>query len=63
MDIYDTWKIYKDKIEKEIVAFNQNVKDNDLEGQKKTKDNAKNYYLKFVDLLKAESRSDQNAFK
>lgn len=63
MDIYDTWKIYKDKIEKQIVAFNLNVKDNDLEGQKKTKDNAKNYYLKFVDLLKAESKSDQNAFK
>lgn len=30
---------------------------------KKNKDNAKNYYLKFVDLLKMESRSDQNAFK
>lgn len=63
MDIFDSWKIYEDKIEKEILAFNQEVKDNHLEGQRKRKDNAKNYYLKFVDLLKAESRSDQNAFK
>lgn len=29
----------------------------------KAKDTAKNYYLKFVDLLKLENRSDQNAFK
>lgn len=29
----------------------------------KAKGNAKNYYLKFVDLLKLENRSDQNAFK
>lgn len=30
---------------------------------KKNKDTAKNYYLKFVDQLKMESRSDQNAFR
>jgi hypothetical protein len=29
----------------------------------KAKENAKNYYLKFVDLLKLENKSDQNAFK
>ena len=46
-----------------MVTFNQEVKDNNLEGQRKRKDNAKNYYLKFLDVLKAESKSDQNAFK
>ncbi len=29
----------------------------------KSKDNAKNYYLKFVDLLKMQTKSDQNAFR
>lgn len=26
MDIYDTWKIYKEKIDKEILGFNEAIK-------------------------------------
>lgn len=49
MDIYDTWKVYKGKIEKEILAFNAAIKENSFPNMTKAKDNAKNYYLKFVD--------------
>lgn len=45
------------------MAFNAAVKESSFPNMTKAKDNAKNYYLKFVDLLKCESRSDQSAFK
>ena len=48
MDIYDTWKIYKDKIEKGLTTFNEGVKSRDFEVMKQGKEAAKNYYLKFV---------------
>lgn len=63
MDIYDTWKIYKEKIDKEIIGFNEAIKVDDFQTLAKHKDNAKNYYSKFIELLKCESSSDQRAFK
>lgn len=45
------------------MAFNEAVKISDFGQMTKNKDTAKNYYLKFVELLKMESRSDQNAFR
>jgi hypothetical protein len=42
MDIYETWKTYKEKIEKELVSFNEAVKTNDLAQMRKSKDVAKN---------------------
>lgn len=30
MDIYDTWKIYKERIEKEFLGFNDAVKEDDF---------------------------------
>jgi hypothetical protein len=30
MDIYDTWKVYKDKMESELVKFNTANKDLDF---------------------------------
>ena len=63
MDIYDTWKVYKERIEKGFLTFNEGVKHNDFEMMKQGKEAAKNYYLKFIELLKMESTSDREAFK
>ena len=63
MDIYETWKIYKQKIEDEISRFNGAAKDGDFAKMTTCKDNAKNYYLKFVDLLKTQSKFDQSSFR
>lgn len=63
MDIYDTWKVYKERIEKGFLQFNEGAKTGDFELMKQGKDAAKNYYLKFVELLKAQSSSDREAFK
>lgn len=63
MDIYDTWKVYKERIEKGFTLFNEGVKANDFDKMKEGKDAAKNYYLKFIELIKMQSRSDQEAFK
>lgn len=30
MDIYDTWKVYKERIEKEILIFNEGAKNGDF---------------------------------
>lgn len=30
MDIYDTWKMYKERIEKEILMFNEAAKEGDF---------------------------------
>ena len=48
MDIYDTWKIYKNKIEKEITELNDAVKESNFEQMKDHKERAKSAYLKFV---------------
>jgi len=48
MDIFDTWKIYKKKMEDYITKFNQANKEGDFEEMKKAKDGAKNVYLKFI---------------
>ena len=48
MDIYDTWKVYKERIEKGFLVFNEGVKNGDFEKMKEGKDAAKNYYLKFI---------------
>lgn len=48
MDIYDTWKMYKERIEKEILTFNEGAKTGDFETMTKGKEGAKTYYLKFI---------------
>ena len=51
MDIYETWKLYKDKMEAQIAKFNEATKKNDFETMKSAKDTAKSYYQKFIQLL------------
>lgn len=63
MDIYDTWKLYKVKLEQNITKFNSFNKEGDFDGMTKAKEGAKNVYIKFLDLLKLEGESDQKAFK
>lgn len=63
MDIYDTWKSYKNKMEEYILKFNEANKSGNFEDMKKAKENTKNVYLKFVDMLKAEGESNRLAFK
>ena len=55
MDIYDTWKLYKDKMEAEISKFNEATEKNDFETMKIAKDATKSYYQKFIALLQCES--------
>ncbi len=50
-------------METEILKFNEANKSNDFELMKKAKDATKNIYLKFLELLKLESSSNQKAFK
>ena len=38
MDIYDTWKVYKDKMEQELVKFNHANKEYDFVAMKGAKD-------------------------
>lgn len=37
MDIYDTWKIYKERIEKGFLMFNDAIKTGDFEAMKEGK--------------------------
>ena len=62
MDIYDTWKLYKDKMEAEISKFNEATKKNDFETMKIAKDATKSYYQKFIALLQCESEYDKKSF-
>lgn len=55
MDIYDTWKIYKDKMEADLIQFNQANKEGDFPAMTIAKDNCKKKYLKFLELLKLEN--------
>jgi hypothetical protein len=48
MDIYDTWKLYKKKMEEYILKFNEANKEGDFEQMKTAKDGIKNVYLKFI---------------
>ena len=43
----------------EIINFNNAVKCDDAEAQTHAKDSAKKLYLKFIDLLKLENKSDE----
>ena len=63
MDIYDTWKLYKQKMEVYITEFNKANHENDFPAMTKAKDSTKNVYLKFIELLKLERQSDQEAFR
>ena len=63
MDIYDTWKIYKDKMEEEITKFNVANKEADFPSMTIAKDTTKKVYLKFLELLKLESENTQHAFR
>lgn len=63
MDIYDTWKAYKSKMEEYILKFNEANKSGNFDDMKRAKENTKNVYLKFVELLKAEGESNRLAFK
>jgi hypothetical protein len=63
MSIYDTWNIYKDKMEEYIVKFNQANKDGDFPAMTIAKDNTKKVYIKFLDLLKLEHESTKEAFR
>ena len=48
MDIYDTWKVYKDKMEQELVKFNKANKEYDFPAMTAAKDATKHIYLKFI---------------
>lgn len=63
MDIFDTWKAYKEKMESYILKFNTCNKENDFEGMTKNKESTKTVYLKFIELLKLEPKSNQEAFR
>lgn len=63
MDIYDTWKVYKDKMEEYLIKFNQANKEGDFPAMTAAKDGCKKVYLKFLDLLKLEHESTKDAFK
>ena len=63
MDIYDTWKLYKDKMEEEITKFNQANKEGDFPAMTIAKNETKRIYLKFIELLKLESQNTQQAFR
>ena len=55
MDIYDTWKVYKDKMETDLTAFNKANKEGDFPAMTIAKDSVKRIYLKFIELLKLEN--------
>lgn len=55
MDIYDTWKIYKDKMEEYLLQFNKANKEWDFPAMTIAKDSTKKIYLKFLELLKQEN--------
>ncbi len=63
MDIYDTWKVYKAKLEGEIVKYNDASKEGKKKAMVAHKDTAKEVLKKFIDLLKLENKSDQTAFR
>ena len=48
MDIYETWKVYKAKMEEHIGKFNAHVKEANFDEMRKAKDSTKNVYLKFL---------------
>lgn len=54
MDIYDSWKLYKAKMEENILKFNEANKEGDFPAMTIAKDNTKKIYLKFIELLKLE---------
>ena len=63
MDIYDTWRLYKQKMEGYITDFNKANQQNDFDSMKKAKESTKSVYLKFIEMLKLERSSDQEAFR
>ena len=52
MDIYDTWRMYKQKMEQYITEFNQANHRSDFPAMKEAKEQTKSVYLKFIELLK-----------
>jgi hypothetical protein len=55
MDIYETWKFYKDKMEENIHKFNSANKEGNTSDMTTYKENTKKIYLKFLELLKLEN--------
>jgi hypothetical protein len=52
MDIYDNWKLYKQKMEEHILRFNEANKQSNFDEMKRCKESTKAVYLKFIELLK-----------
>ena len=63
MSIYDTWKVYMQKMEEQLLKFNQANKEWDFPAMTIAKNQTKRIYLKFLDLLKLENESTKEAFK